>query len=81
VLLAEADQRERAGHLNEREHQDRAQAAAEAPQDVQPNGERDEDERGERRPDRDDRPGREDVLQGDLDEEVRGAPEGAEQEE
>ena len=69
-----ADQRERPGHLDEREHHDRAEAAAEAPEHAQPHGERHEDERRQRGAHRDDRPRREPVVEGDLDEEVRGAP-------
>jgi len=80
VLLAEPDQRERSSHLYEREHHDRAEAATEALEHAKARGEREEDERGERCPDRDDRPGGEDVLKRDLDEEIRGAPERAEQE-
>ena len=58
----------------------RRRPAAQALKDAQVHGERDEHERGERRPDGDDRPGGEDVLQRDLDEEIRRAPERAEQE-
>ena len=59
---------------------DRAEAAAKAAEDAALQRERHEHERGERGPDRDDRPGRHAVLQRDLDEEVRRAPERAEQE-
>jgi len=80
VLLAEPDQRERAGDLHQREHDDRPHAAAQAAEHAHLHRERDEDESGEGRPDRDDRPRGEHVLESDLDEEIGGAPERAERE-
>ena len=56
-------------------------AGTEALEHAEAHGERDQDDRGQRGPDRDDRPGGEDVLKGDLDEEIRSTPERAEQEE
>jgi len=79
-LLTERDQGERGGHLDDREHHDRAEPPAQATQHAEPQGKRNQHERREGRSDRDDGPGRHAVVERDLDEQVRRAPERAERE-
>ena len=69
------------GHLDERQHDDRAEPVTHAAEDAALSRKRDQHERGERGSNGDDRPGRHAVLERDLDEQVGRAPERAEQEE
>jgi hypothetical protein len=81
VLLAQRDQAERARDLDEGEDDDGAEAPAKAPQDITVKRQGHEHERRERGARGDDRPRRHAVVEADLDEEVRRAPERAEREE
>jgi len=80
-LLAERDQRERPRGLYESKDHDVAEPSAKRTQDPGMHGERKQHEGRQRGSRRDDRPRRDAVVERDLDEQVRRAPERAEQEE